>query len=464
MNVAGYPALAVGHPEEQTEYLTYGSPYSVYYGSPLGEGSSGGPVWFVTSSGQNAVSGVISAATDQGVGVFGAFSQTTFNQVQTWLAENALPSVTLSNVALTLNNSMPLSTMIVSLNDPNGDTVTGYEVTDEGGDSGYFMVNGAAVGKGQEVYVPLNNLGSCRYVAGSAPGIETIEIAPYDATTGSYTNSILQAFTVTSPHANDLTHSSTASGTNDYIDLLNFEASYNDLITAFGTNQFAMQNWYSEYEPIEHRVETFDGLDYVASYPDLISAFGSAGSMHSVQDAGATHYIDYGHNEGRFGPTFNGLDYIASSGNGDLIRAFGANNDAGAYHYIEYGHSEGRTITFDGLDYIASYGDLIGAFGANEQTGAEHYIGYGYSEGRSTTFDGLAYIANYPDLMRALGASNDAGATHYIDYGHNEGRSTTFNVAGYESAHPDLKGRFSSDDAFFGAYIANYLETGTYLT
>ena len=262
-------------------------------------------------------------------------------------------------------------------------------------------------------------------------------------------------------HPNDVALSGSVTGAHNFIDTLNFVASYGDLINAFGTNQQAAQNWYNTREPIEQRVETFDGLDYVASYGDLINAFKSAGSEQVVLDAGATHYIDYGCNEGRT-TTFNGLDYIASYG--DLINAFGANGDAGAYHYIENGASEGRTTTFDGLDYIASYGDLINALGANEQAGAEHFIDYGYKEGRNTTFDGLDYIANYADLMNAFGANNDAGATHYVDFGLSEGRSTSFNVGAYESAHPDLIGKFSSNDAFLTAYINTYKATGTFLT
>jgi hypothetical protein len=262
-------------------------------------------------------------------------------------------------------------------------------------------------------------------------------------------------------HPNNLAMSGSVTGPHNFIDLLNFEASYPDLIAAFGTNQSAMQNWYNIREPIENRVETFDGLDYVASYPDLINAFKSAGSERAVQDRGALHYITNGEKEGRT-TSFNGLDYIASYP--DLINAFRDNADAGAYHYIEYGYSEGRTISFDGLDYIASYPDLIKALGANEQAGADQYIDYGYKEGRKTTFDGLAYIANYPDLMNALGANNDAGATQYIDYGHSEGRKTSFNVGAYESAHPDLIGKYASNDAFLTAYINTYRTTGTFLT
>jgi hypothetical protein len=261
-------------------------------------------------------------------------------------------------------------------------------------------------------------------------------------------------------HGNDLGYSTTASGFNHFIDLLNFEASYGDLVHAFGTNQQAMQNWYGASEPHENRIETFDGLDYIASYGDLIHAFAPLGSVKGVQDAGATHFITNGLAEGR-SITFNGLDYIASYN--DLISAFGANNDAGAFHFIENGQREGRTTTFDGLDYIASYGDLIRAFGTNEQAGAAHFITNGHGEGRTTTFDGLSYIAQYTDLMLAFGANGDAGAMHYITNGVHEGRSTAFNVAGYEQAHPDLIGVYNTNDAFLTAYIHTYTSTGHFL-
>jgi hypothetical protein len=271
------------------------------------------------------------------------------------------------------------------------------------------------------------------------------------------------------PNPNNLAYSSTASGSNHFIDLYNFEASYGDLITAFGLNQQAMQTWYNTREPIEQRIGTFDGLDYVASSPALIQQFASAGSLQAVQDDGAKAYISSGFAQGAV-TTFNGLDYIASYS--DLIAAFRANNDFGTYHYIEFGHNEGRTVSFDGLNYIASYPDLIVAFGANEQAGAAHFIDFGSTEGRTTTFDGLSYIADYTDLMNAFGANNNAGATHYIDSGHNEGRSSVFTfdnqlgaaaVAAYETAFPSTKSFGANDDAFFTAYIDTYKSTGKFL-
>jgi hypothetical protein len=270
---------------------------------------------------------------------------------------------------------------------------------------------------------------------------------------------------------NDLTYAGTASGFNHFIDLYNFEASYPDLIAAFGLNQQAMQTWYNTSEPTEQRIETFDGLEYVASYKDLIKAFaadGTGGNLQALLDDGAKHYINNGLSEGR-ATTFNGLDYIAS--NSDLIAAFGANSDLGAYHWIEYGLAEGRPTNFDGLDYIASYPDLIAAFGANEQAGAAHYITSGVHENRTTSFDGLSYIADHTDLMNAFGANNDAGASHYITHGFNEDRSNefTFNnqvgaaaVHAYETQFPTTA-HFGVTDAFFIAYIDTYKSTGKFL-
>ena len=55
-------------------------------------------------------------------------------------------------------------------------------------------------------------------------------------------------------HPNDLTYSNTASGFNHFIDMSNFEASFADLTRAFGSDQAAMRNWYSTFEPSERRV------------------------------------------------------------------------------------------------------------------------------------------------------------------------------------------------------------------
>lgn len=256
------------------------------------------------------------------------------------------------------------------------------------------------------------------YNASTAQSLTSLDILQMEAL-GYHVGSAVAA--APSNHANDLSFAPSAGGTNHFIDMVNFEASFPDLITAFGSDSQAMARWFVAYEPAELRVATFNGLDYVASYPDLIRAFGTPNvSQTMLQDAGASHEIANGLGEGR-STTFNALDYIASYA--DLSRALGSNADAGAMHFIQYGVSEGRTTTFDGLSYIASYNDLMGAFGANEQAGANHFITAGNAEGRSSSFNTQAYLA----------------------------------------AHADLQGAYATSDQFLAAYINTYVQTGHYL-
>jgi hypothetical protein len=80
-------------------------------------------------------------------------------------------------------------------------------------------------------------------------------------------------------------------------------------------------------------------------------------------------------------------------------------------------------VTFDGLDYIASYRDLILAFGANADAGAVHFITTGRTEGRAPDrFDAEQYLANYADLRAAFAGDTDAAARHFITSGWLEGR------------------------------------------
>jgi Ca2+-binding RTX toxin-like protein len=253
-------------------------------------------------------------------------------------------------------------------------------------------------------------------------GSDTVSNVEYlEFTDGLFNASTLLNGTAPLVHyANDLSYSRLASGPTHFIDLLNLEASYGDLIATFGSNQQAMQSWYNANQPREHRADTFNGLDYVASHLDLIYTLGSSGSALAIADAGALQYIQSGYNQGMT-TTFNGLDYIDSFP--DLIKIFGANSDAGAMHFIQYGHTEGRSVTFDGLEYIASYGDLIHAFGINEQAGAAHYAMLGFNEHRvASSFDAAQYLANYADLQAAFGSDLQAATRHYITNGYNEGR------------------------------------------
>ena len=224
---------------------------------------------------------------------------------------------------------------------------------------------------------------------------------------------------------NDLAYSrnvSSAYKAYDYIDGLNYIASFSDLIAAYGNNAQAGQTHFLTWGRSENRISSFNGLEYVASYRDLINAYGPNNSVKTVLDLGAEHFILYGSGNESRKTSFNGLDYIASYS--DLISAFGTDSDAGAYHYIERGGFESRTATFSGLSYIALYSDLMQAFGTNEQAGAGHYIQFGFHEGRTTSFD----------------------------------------VSGYLNAHADLKGQYATNDQFLVAYINNFITNGQMLT
>ena len=107
------------------------------------------------------------------------------------------------------------------------------------------------------------------------------------------------------------------------------------------------------------------------------------------------------------------------------------NHDIGSNHYILSGHSEGRSSTFDGLEYIASYGDLINAFRNQvaasahpEDIGSTHYIVSGYAEHRAPDlFNAAQYLANYTDLQAAFHGDLHAATGHYITQGYFEGRT-----------------------------------------
>jgi hypothetical protein len=144
-------------------------------------------------------------------------------------------------------------------------------------------------------------------------------------------------------------------------------------------------------------------------------------------DAGAAHYIQAGRFEGRT-VTFDGLAYLASYG--DLVTSYGTDLDAGVRHYIEYGRAQGRTVTFSGLEYIASHADLINAFhdqvaaNPNPDLGTNHYLQTGYFENRAAhRFDPGQYLANHADLRAAFGANTQAATIHFITAGYFEGRT-----------------------------------------
>jgi serralysin len=204
-------------------------------------------------------------------------------------------------------------------------------------------------------------------------------------------------------------------------DALDYTASYDDLIRAFGENTEAAFRHFAYGGFFEGRQQdSFDGLQYVAAYDDLLKAFGTD------EHAAARHFVSTGHFELRQRDGFSGIEYVAAYD--DLIRAFGADEHASATHFVSTGFGEGRQRDgFDALQYIAGYGDLILAFGANEQAGARHFVTTGFHEGRDRhVFDAKQYLENYADLRAAFDSDYGAATHHFITTGYYEGRSDIF--------------------------------------
>jgi hypothetical protein len=108
--------------------------------------------------------------------------------------------VNVQNVSVGESASIAALSMITSLTNPSGDSVTQYVFEDEGGGNGHFTVNGTVQADGQLIFVTAAALSSIQYVGGSSPGSETLAVAAFDATTNSYSNfSSLTATTTGTP-------------------------------------------------------------------------------------------------------------------------------------------------------------------------------------------------------------------------------------------------------------------------
>ena len=176
----------------------------------------------------------------------------------------------------------------------------------------------------------------------------------------------------------------------------NYLANYPDLAEAFGSDIVAATKHYitsgyregrtaqrsdnssiqslSSAKMIDGLTE-FETLNYIASHNDLITAFGT--NTPAAKD----HYNDFGELEGRILDSFDEWGYIAS--NNDLLNTFGSNITAAIEHYISFGMSEGRvTNSFDATSYLNNYPDLRIFFRNDQELATKHYVEHGFNEGR----------------------------------------------------------------------------------
>lgn len=235
-----------------------------------------------------------------------------------------------------------------------------------------------------------------------------------------------------------------------YREILQYGASYGDLIATFGYNLNAFAKHYRESGEKEGRIrDQFDEFRYIASYSDLIVVF-------KIDSEKATqHYIQDGYRENRL-LIFDASRYLAS--NTDLIQPLSKDRQAATKHYIQNGYLEQRsTNTFDPKQYLASHPDLLAAFGVNLAVATDHFVNSGYQEQRtSDRFDEYRYIATYSDLIQYFRTNGDAATAHYLTYGITEKRSIIFDPFSYMSLNLDVALAYGNNPLEATKHYINY--------
>jgi hypothetical protein len=108
--------------------------------------------------------------------------------------------VTTQNVSVVENSAIPVLSLIKSVSEPSGDSVTEYVFEDEGSGNGHFSINGIAEPNNELIDVLDTQLNVFDYVGGSVPGSQTLAVRAADPTDNSYSNfSTLTATTVSPP-------------------------------------------------------------------------------------------------------------------------------------------------------------------------------------------------------------------------------------------------------------------------
>jgi hypothetical protein len=101
------------------------------------------------------------------------------------VAANRAPVVVASTGASVSTGGSIAVTAIFSASDPDGDTLTAYELWDSGAGGGQFRIGGVAQASGQAIALTPAQLGSTVYQGGATAGTETVWMRVKDATTWS---------------------------------------------------------------------------------------------------------------------------------------------------------------------------------------------------------------------------------------------------------------------------------------
>src|ERR1019366_1066730 len=99
-------------------------------------------------------------------------------------APHVAPTVNVQNVSVAENASIAASSLITSISNPSGDSITQYGFYDSGAGAGHFTLGTTIEPSGQWIDVSTSQLSSLHYVGGPLPAGETLYVEVYDATTG----------------------------------------------------------------------------------------------------------------------------------------------------------------------------------------------------------------------------------------------------------------------------------------
>jgi hypothetical protein len=105
------------------------------------------------------------------------------------LGWNVAPAVKVENVNVAENAAIPASALITSVTNPSNISITQYAFWDAGTGNGHLTLNGAAQSDGQWITVSASALGAIQYDGGASLGTETLNVAVYDATAGTWSQS-----------------------------------------------------------------------------------------------------------------------------------------------------------------------------------------------------------------------------------------------------------------------------------
>ncbi len=100
---------------------------------------------------------------------------------------NHAPVIAGQTVTVGKNQSIAASTMIKTVSDADGDTITQYAFWDNGAGGGHFVLSGVTQTSGQWIVVDASSLANLTYVGGSATGKESVYVEASDGKTWSAT-------------------------------------------------------------------------------------------------------------------------------------------------------------------------------------------------------------------------------------------------------------------------------------